>query len=159
MKRLMCSAILLMFALPVFAKGPKAFDGNWKSGPGTPTMTRKLVYKDHVIHMTELQPGRNGRPAMTILREYPTDGNTVTMHTGVWDGAVATGKMEHGVLTVETTMKNGTKFKDVWILAKDGKQYADKMTITGSFGRPGAAPSNSGPRTVNFSFSKVSDLD
>lgn len=157
MKRAMSFAIFLLMAAPVFAQSPKSFDGTWKSTPGTntPTMTRKLNYKDHVIYMTELQPGRNGRPAMTILRQYPTAGNTVTMHTGVWDGAVATGKMEHGILTVDTTMKNGTKFKDVWILSKDREQYTDKMTITGSFGRPGAAPSaNKGPRTVNFSFSK-----
>jgi hypothetical protein len=158
MKRAMCSAIFLLMATPVFAQSPKAFDGTWKSTPGTktPTMTRKLVYRDHMIVMTELQPARDGRPGMTIYREYPTAGNTVTMHTGVWDGAVATGKMENGVLTVDTTMKNGTKFKDVWILSKDRKQYTDKMTITGSFGRPGAAPSNNkGPRTINFSFSKV----
>ena len=28
----------------------------------------------------------------------------------MWDGATATGKMEGNVLTVDTTMKNGTKF-------------------------------------------------
>jgi hypothetical protein len=155
MKRLMCSAILLIFALPVFAQGPQGFVGNWKSDPGTPTMTRKLEYRNNMIVMTELQPARNGRPAMTILRDYPTAGNTVTMHSGVWDGATATGKMVGNVLTVDTTMKNGTKFHDVWTLSKDGKHFTDKMTISGSFGRRGAAPGNGKPRTVNFSYTKV----
>jgi hypothetical protein len=109
-------------------------------------MTRKLVYRDHMIVMTELQPSRNGHPAMTILRDYPTAGNTVTMHTGVWDGATATGKMKDGALTVDTTMKNGTKFTDVWTLSTDGKHYTDKMTIS----RPGGGA----PRTVNFAYTK-----
>lgn len=145
MKRLMCSAIFLIFALPAFAQGPQGFVGFWKSGPGTPTMTRKLVFKDNVIDMTELQPGRNGGPQMTILREYPTDGNTVTMTAGMWAGATATGKMEGNVLSVDTTMKNGTKFHDDWTLSKDGKQYTDHMVIN-----RGGGP----PRTVNFSFTK-----
>jgi hypothetical protein len=157
MKRLLCSAIFLIIASPAFAQGPKVFVGHWKSDPGTPPMTRDLTYKNHVIYMVELQPGRNGGAQMTIYREYPTGGNTVTMHKGIWDGATATGKMEHGVLTVHTTMKNGTKFIDVWTPSKDGKQYTDKMTIIGNFGRPGAAPSTGKPkpRVVHFSYSKV----
>lgn len=145
MKRLLCSAIFLIIAAPAFAQGPEVFVGNWKSDPGTPTMTRQLTYKDHEIVMVELQPGRNGGPEMTIYREYPTDGNTVTMHKGIWDGATATGKMEGGVLTVDTTMKNGAKFHDVWTPDKDGKHYTDDMTIN----RPGS-PS----RTVKFSYTK-----
>ena len=145
MKRLMCSAILLIFALPVLAQGPQAFVGTWKSDPGTPTMTRKLALDGKVIVMTELQPGRNGGPELTIIRKYPTDGSTVTMDKGMWAGATATGKMVGNVLTVDTTMKNGTKFHDVWTLSKDGKHYTNEMVIS----RGGGAP-----RTVKFSYTK-----
>ncbi|MGC2333259.1 MAG: hypothetical protein WA581_17530 [Candidatus Acidiferrales bacterium] len=145
MRRLMYSAILLMIALPVFAQGPQGFVGNWKSDPDTPTMTRKLALEGKVIVMTELQPGRNGGPEMTIIRKYPTDGSEVTMDTGMWAGAKATGKMEGNVLAVDTTMANGTKFHDVWTLAKDGKHYTDDMMIS----RAGGAP-----RTVKFSYTK-----
>jgi hypothetical protein len=146
MKRLMCSAIFLIIALPVFAQGPQGFVGNWKSDPGTPPMTRKLALDGKVIVMTELQPGRNGGPELTIIRKYPTDGSTITMHEGFWDGATATGKMEGNVLTVDTTMKNGAKFHDVWTLAKDGKHYTNDMVID-----RGSGP----PRTVKFSFTRV----
>jgi hypothetical protein len=145
MKRRICSAIFLIIALPVFAQGPQGFVGTWKSDPGTPTMTRKLALEGKVIVMTELQPGRNGGPEMTIIRKYPTDGSEVTMDTGMWAGAKATGKMEGNVLTVDTTMANGTKFHDVWTLAKDGKHYTDEMVIS----RGGGAP-----RTVKFSYTK-----
>jgi hypothetical protein len=145
MKKLICSAIFLIIALPVFAKGPKAFVGTWKSDPGTPTMTRKLALDGKVIVMTELQPGRNGGPEMTIIRKYPTNGSTVTMDSGIFAGATATGKMVGDALTVVTTMKNGTKFRDVWTMAKDGKHYTDDMDIN----RPGSAP-----RTVHFSYTK-----
>lgn len=146
MKKLMCTAIFLVFALPVFAQGPQGFVGTWKSDPGTPTMTRKLALDGKIIVMTELQPSRNGRPAMTIYREYPTDGSTVTMHKGIWKDATATGKIEGNVLTVDTTMKNGTKFHDVWTLSKDGKHYTNDMVIKRGSGAP---------RTVKFSFTKV----
>lgn len=145
MKRLICCASFLLIALPVFAQGPQGFVGTWKSDPGTPTMTRELALDGKIIVMTELQPARNGRPAMTIYREYPTDGSTVTMHKGIWDGATATGKMEGNVLTVDTTMKNGSKFHDVWTLDKDGKHYTNDMVIV-----RGGGP----PRTVKFSFTK-----
>ncbi|MDE3170968.1 MAG: hypothetical protein KGL75_12570 [Acidobacteriota bacterium] len=145
MKRLLCSVFLLLIAVPVFAQGPQGFVGDWTSDPGTPTMTRKLAFDGKLIVMTELQPARNGRPAMTIYREYPTDGSTVTMHQGIWYGATATGKMEGNVLTVDTTMKNGSKFHDVWTLASDGKHYTNDMVIN----RVGAAQ-----RTVKFSFTK-----
>jgi hypothetical protein len=109
-------------------------------------MTRKLALDGKVIVMTELQPGRNGGPELTIIRKYPTDGSTVSMDTGMWAGAKATGKMEGNVLTVDTTMANGRKFHDVWTLATDGKHYTNDMAITASSG--GA------PRTVKFSFTK-----
>lgn len=60
MKRLMCSAISLIVALPAFAQGPEGLVGNWKSDPGTPTMTRKLALHGKMIVMTKLQPGRSG---------------------------------------------------------------------------------------------------
>src|SRR5579859_3795100 len=116
MKRLIYAAIVLTCALPVFAQGPQGFVGDWKSDPGTPTMTRKLTLDGKVIVMTELQPGRNGGPELTIIRKYPTDGSEVSMDTGMWAGAKATGKMEGNVLTVDTTMANGRKFHDVWTL-------------------------------------------
>jgi len=153
MKRLTCCAIFLLMALPVFAQGPQGFVGTWKSDPGTPTMTRKLALDGKIIVMTELQPGRNGGPELTIIRKYPTDGSTVSMDTGMWAGATATGKMEGNVLTVDTTMKNGTKFHDVWTLAADGKHYTNDMVISG--GSHGNGPGGNGtPHTVKFSFTK-----
>jgi hypothetical protein len=165
-KRLMCCAMFLIIALPVFAQSPEGFVGNWKSDPGTPTMTRKLALEGKVIVMTELQPGRNGGPELTILRKYPTDGSEVSMDTGMWAGAKATGKMEGNVLTVDTTMANGMKFHDVWTLAEDGKHYTNDMVISGGpargaggqgggQGAGGSQGSGGGaPRTVKFSFTK-----
>jgi hypothetical protein len=158
-KRLLCCTTFLIIALPVFAQGPEGFVGNWKSDPGTPTMTRKLALEGKVIVMTELQPGRNGGPELTIIRKYPTDGSEVSMDTGMWAGAKAAGKMEGNVLTVDTTMANGTKFHDVWTLAGDGKHYTNDMVISGgpagSTGGPGGGQGNGGaPRTVKFSFTK-----
>jgi len=181
MKKLVSSAIFLLIALPVFAQGPQGFVGNWKSDPGTPTMTRKLELQGNVIVMTELQPGRNGGPELTIIRKYPTDGSEVTMDTGMWAGSKVTGKMEGNVLTCDTTMPNGRKFHDVWTLAPDGKHYTNDMVISG--GPPRGTPGQGGqaggaqnggsqagggqassggaasstpapPRTVKFSFTK-----
>lgn len=160
MKRLMCCALFLIIALPVFAQGPECSVGNWKNDPGTPTMTRKLALAGKVIVMTELPPGRNGGPVLTILRKYPTDGSEVSMDNGMWAGAKATGKMEGNVLTVDTTMANGMKFHDVWTLADDGKHYTNDMLISGGPAR-GAGGQDGGqgnggaaPRTVRFSFTK-----
>jgi hypothetical protein len=130
------------------------------------------VRRGNVIVMTELQPGRNGGPELTIIRKYPIDGSEVTMDTGMWAGAKATGKMEGNVLTVDTIMANGRKFHDVCTLAADGKHYTNDMVING--GGPGrgsasqgggqgaggqgggdrAAPGGAAPRTVKFSFTK-----
>jgi hypothetical protein len=156
-------ALLLIAASgALFAQTPQDFVGNWKSDPGTPTMTRKLEFDGHVILMTELQPGRNGGPELTIIRKYPTDGSEVKMDTGIWAGATAVGKMENGVLTVDTTMANGRKFHDVWTLSEDKKHYTNDMVMSGGGpGRGGAkggdgqgGNAQGGTRTVKFSFSK-----
>ena len=160
MKKLIYPAILTMMASITLADGAKDFVGNWKSDPGTPTMTRKLELDGGVIVMTELQPGRNGGPELTILRKYPADGSTVAMDTGVWAGATATGKIEGNVLTVDTKMANGQTFHDVWTLSPDGLHYTNEMVISGGRGgRGGDGKANdgkaAGPRTVKFSFTKV----
>jgi len=147
----------------LLAQTPQDFVGTWKSDPGTPTMTRKLEFDGHVILMTELQPGRNGGPEMTIIRKYPTDGNQVKMDTGVWAGATAVGKWENDVLTVDTTMANGRKFHDVWTLSQDKKHYTNEMVISGGGSGGGSAKGGEGSqsgnapggtRTVKFSFTK-----
>ena len=183
MKRLMSSAIFFMIALPVFAQGPQAFVGNWKSDPGTPTMTRELALEGKIIVMIELQPDRNGGPDLIIIRKYPTDGSEVTMNAGMWNGSKVTGKLEGNVLTCDTTMPNGAKFHDVWTLSEDGKHYTNDMVITGmrprggqdsgagqaNGGGQGNSGQNSGgrssgggqgsdasaPRTVKFSFTRT----
>lgn len=156
MKSLFCPIILVAAAGSLFAQTPQDFVGDWKSDPGTPTMTRKLEFDGHVILMTELQPGRNGGPELTIIRKYPTDGSEVKMDTGIWAGATASGKWENGVLTVDTTMANGRKFHDVWKLSEDKKHYTNEMVIQGAPGgaRGGDKKGGGGPRTVNFSFTK-----
>lgn len=60
MKKFLFSIVLLAGGSALWAQTPQDFVGNWKSDPGTPTMTRKLEFDGHVILMTELQPGRNG---------------------------------------------------------------------------------------------------
>jgi hypothetical protein len=160
-------------AATCFAQGPEAFVGKWKSDPGTPTMTRELALEGKTIVMIELQPGRNGGPDLTIIRKYPTDSSEVTMDIGMWAGSKVTGKMEHGVLTCDTTMPNGTKFHDVWTLAADGKTYTNEMAISGGPPRAGnsaggsqgggggqAASGGQGsgggaPRTIKFSFTRT----
>lgn len=138
MKKLIYPALLMMAAGAMFAQNAKDFVGTWKSDPGGPTMTRKLELENGVIVMTEIQPGRDGGPERTIVRKYPTDGSEVKMDSGVFAGATATGKMEGNVLTVDTTMTNGTKFHDVWTLSEDGKHYTNEMVISGAPNRGGA---------------------
>jgi len=158
-------AVSLLMALPAFGEGPKDFVGTWKSDPGGPNMTRKLALEGGLIVMTEIQPGRNGGPDTTVLRKYPTDGSKVTMDSGFFAGATATGKMEGNVLTVDTVMKNGQKYHDVWTLSPDGKNYTNEMVISGGAGgrgRGAGAPPAGGragggggaPRTIKFSFTK-----
>lgn len=162
MKKLFFPIILFAAATALCAQTPRDFVGNWKSDPGTPTMTRKLEFDGHVILMTELQPGRNGGPELTIIRKYPTDGQEVKMDTGIWAGATAVGKWENGLLTVDTTMANGRKFHDVWTLSPDKKHYTNEMVISGGAPGRGAAKgadakggdTKAAPRTVKFSFTK-----
>ena len=142
----------------LLAQSPTDFVGNWKSDPGTPTMTRKLELEGNVIVMTELQPGRNGGPELTIIRKYPTDGSEVKMDSGIWAGSTAVGKMENGVLTVDTTMPNGRKFHDVWRLSEDRKHYTNEMVISGGPPREGGngkgGEGRGGRGPIKFSFTK-----
>jgi hypothetical protein len=176
MKRLTFSAVFLLIALPVFAQGPQAFVGYWKSDPGTPTMTRELALEGRIIVMIELQPDRNGGPDLIIIRKYPTDGSEVTMKAGMRKDSKVTGKLEGNVLTCDTTMPNGAKFHDVWTLSEDGKHYTNEMVITGmrprggqsagqgAGGQTSGGQSNAGqgsdaaaPRTVKFSFTRIDE--
>ena len=142
----------------LLAQSPKDFVGNWKSDPGTPTMTRKLELEGNVIVMTELQPGRNGGPELTIIRKYPTDGSEVKMDSGIWAGSTAVGKMDNGALTVDTTMPNGRKFHDVWTLSEDRKHYTNEMVISGGPPREGGnakgGEGRGGRGPIKFSFTK-----
>ena len=99
------------------AQDASKFNGTWKGEAGG--QVRKLTLKDGVVFMEETQP--NGR---VILRQYPTNGQEVTMTEGVWKDSKATGKMEGNKLVVDTTMPNGTKWHDEWTLAEDGKSYS-----------------------------------
>ena len=99
------------------AQDASKFNGTWKGEAGG--QTRKLTLKDGVVFMEETQP--NGR---VILRQYPTNGQEVTMTEGVWKDSKATGKMEGNKLVVETTMPNGTKWHDEWTMAEDAKSYS-----------------------------------
>jgi hypothetical protein len=160
MKTLFLTMILMAARSALLGQTPQDYVGTWKNDPRTPTMTRKLEFDGHVILMTELQPGRNGGPEMTIIRKYPTDGNEVKMDTGVWAGAAAVGKWENGILTVDTTMANGRKFRDVWRLSADKKHYTNEMVISrggaGGGGTKGGGGGQDGNAqgTVKFSFTE-----
>lgn len=93
------------------------FNGTWKGSENG--QVRKLTLKDGVIFMEETQA--NGR---VILRQYPTQGQEVTMTEGVWKDSKATGRMEGNKLVVDTTMPTGMKWHDEWTLADDGKSYS-----------------------------------
>src|SRR5579863_7521840 len=73
-----------------------------------------------------------------ILRQYPTQGQEITMTEGVWKDSKATGKMEGNKLVVDTTQANGTKWHDEWTLADDGKSYsALRVRVSGPTGGGG----------------------
>jgi hypothetical protein len=92
------------------------FNGTWKGDNG---QVRKLNFKDGVVFMEETQT--DGR---VILRQYPTQGQEITMTEGVWKDSKATGKLEGNKLVVDTTMPSGMKWHDEWTLAEDGKSYS-----------------------------------
>src|SRR5580692_1230677 len=130
--------LVTMVALAVtallMAQDASKFNGTWKGETGG--QTRKLTLKDGVVFMEETQP--NGR---VILRQYPTNGQEVTMTEGVWKDSKATGKMEGNKLVVDTIMPNGTKWHDEWTLAADGKSYsALRQNVTNGAARGGGGP-------------------
>jgi len=137
----MIIAALSVSALLLMAQDAAKFNGTWKGEAGG--QTRKLSLKDGVVFMEETQP--NGR---VILRQYPTNGQEVTMTEGVWKDSKATGKMEGNKLVVDTIMPNGTKWHDEWTLAADGKSYsALRQQVTGA---NGAAPRGGGGGPETF---------
>ena len=119
-------------AFLLMAQDASKFNGTWKGDGG---QVRKLTYKDGVVFMEETQT--NGS---VILRQYPAQGQEVTMTEGVWKDSTATGKMDGNKLVVDTTMPNGTKWHDEWTLADDGKSYSAlrQMVSAGTGGGFGA---------------------
>jgi hypothetical protein len=126
-------------AFVLMAQDASRFNGTWKGEEGR--QIRKLTYKDGVVYMEETQ--KNG---MVILRQYPTQGQEVTMTEGVWEDAKAMGKMEGNKLVVETTQGNGTQWHDEWTLAEDGKSYSALRQRVGGGGGKGKG-GGGGPET------------
>jgi hypothetical protein len=125
-------------ACMLMAQDASKFNGTWKGDGG---QVRKLTLTEGVVFMEETQT--NG---MIILRQYPTQGQEITMTEGVWKGSKATGKMDGNKLVVETTMPNGTQWHDEWTMAADGKTYAAlRQMVTGANGGP--ARKGGGPET------------
>lgn len=112
----MTMVALSMAASMLMAQDASKFNGTWKGDGG---QVRKLTFKDGVIYMEETQV--DGR---VILRQYPTQGQEVTMTEGVWKDSKATGKLEGNKLVVDTEMPTGMKWHDEWTLADDGKTYS-----------------------------------
>ena len=132
----MVALSLTGFAL--MAQEASKFNGTWKGDNG---QIRKLTFKDGVIYMEETQT--TGR---VILRQYPTQGQEITMTEGVWKDSKATGKLEGNRLVVDTTMPTGTKWHDGWTLADDGKTYsALRQNVTA--GNAGGQKKGGGPET------------
>jgi hypothetical protein len=113
-------------AFMAMAQDASKFNGTWKGDGG---QVRKLNFKDGVVFMEETQP--NGR---VILRQYPTQGQEITMTEGVWKDSKATGKMEGNKLVVETTMPTGVQWHDEWTMAEDGKTYSALRQMKGKSG-------------------------
>jgi hypothetical protein len=135
----MAMVALAATAFPSMAQDASKFNGTWKGDGG---QVRKLTLKDGVIYMEETQPN-GGR---VILRQYPTQGQEITMTEGVWKDAKATGKMEGNKLVVETTQGNGTQWHDEWTMAADGKTYsALRVNVSAAAKGGGRAPA--GPET------------
>jgi hypothetical protein len=131
-------------AFLMMAQDASRFNGTWKGEEGG--QIRKLNYKNGVIYMEETQ-----KSGMVILRQYPTQGQEVTMTEGVWKDAKATGRMEGNKLVVETTQGNGTQWHDEWTLAADGKSYsALRQRVGGSPGGPGGGKGKGGGAPETF---------
>ena len=110
---------MLAFGVSAFilmAQDPAKFNGTWKSEKG---QVRELTVKDGVVHMRE--ENKNGP---LILRQYPFQGQEITMHDGVWADSKAVGHMEGSKMVVDTVMPTGMKWHDEWTMAPDGKSYA-----------------------------------
>jgi hypothetical protein len=103
-------------AFMLMAQDGSKFNGTWKGDNG---QVRKLDFKNGVVYMEETQT--DGR---VILRQYPTQGQEITMTEGVWKDSKATGKLDGNKLVVETTMPTGMQWHDEWTLAGDGKTYS-----------------------------------
>jgi hypothetical protein len=118
-------------AFMLMAQDASKFNGTWKGDGG---QVRKLTFKDGIVFMEETQT--NGS---VILRQYPTQGQEITMTEGVWKDAKATGKMDGNKLVVDTTQGNGTQWHDEWTLAEDGKTYSAlrQMVSAGNGGGKG----------------------
>jgi len=140
MKKAMFLAMVALGATAflLMAQDASKFNGTWKGEEGG--QIRKLNYKNGVVYMEETQ-----KSGMVILRQYPTQGQEITMTEGVWKDAKATGKMEGNKLVVETTQGNGTQWHDEWTLAADGKSYsALRQRVGGGPGGPGGAKGKGG---------------
>jgi len=140
MKKAMFLAMVALGATAflLMAQDASRFNGTWKGEEGG--QIRKLNYKNGVVYMEETQ-----KSGMVILRQYPTQGQEITMTEGVWKDAKATGKMEGNKLVVETTQGNGTQWHDEWTLAADGKSYsALQQRVGGGPGGPGGAKGKGG---------------
>jgi len=138
-------AVLGVAASLLMAQDATKFNGTWKGDGG---QVRKLNFKDGVIFMEETQT--DGR---VILRQYPTQGQEITMTEGVWKDSKATGKLEGNKLVVDTTMPTGMKWHDEWTMADDGKTYAALRQMVsagngGGFGgKGGGKKGGGGPET------------
>lgn len=128
------SAFLLM------AQDPAKFNGTWKGDGG---QIRKLTFKDGIVFMEE--QNTNG---LLILRQYPTQGQEITMSEGVWKDSKATGKMVGNMLVVETTMPTGMQWHDEWTMSADGKTYAAlrQMVSAGTGGGFGGGKGGGAPK-------------
>ncbi len=133
MKKLMFITMVALGATAflLMAQDASKFNGTWKGDGG---QVRKLTFKDGIVFMEETQT--NGS---VILRQYPTQGQEITMTEGVWKDAKATGKMDGNKLVVDTTQGNGTQWHDEWTLAEDGKTYSAlrQMVSAGNGGGKG----------------------
>jgi hypothetical protein len=140
MKKAMFLAMVALGATAflLMAQDASKFNGTCKGEEGG--QIRKLNYKNGVVYMEETQ-----KSGMVILRQYPTQGQEITMTEGVWKDAKATGKMEGNKLVVETTQGNGTQWHDEWTLAEDGKSYsALRQRVGGGPGGPGGGKGKGG---------------